>query len=306
MCRRILSAVLIALILAAGSVAPARAQQEEGQTKQGEKITPDEEREAAQIAERVIKGLEEKNNLSTLVDELYVKDFEARLRRNPSQFTYLAKVEPDVAAKASDQELRRFYIASINFMYAVGFLYGLNLYDMKVKGIEGDDDPPLDKLLPPEVLKMMKDDLLMAEVLAEDAEDKERAGKSEPSDDAEKITEAGREEKADGCEIRSLERLRDFILALEKISALLREHLKTVQGPHTWEELINALKSLGAMEEARGDCEGTCPRVYVLGEEFFGTPTETRLICVNVLFFHMDLVRVDGHLRILSVYMAGD
>ena len=301
MCRRILSAVMIALMLAGGSgVAGARGQQREAQEE--EKITPDEESEAVRIAERFNKVFEEKNDFTPLIDELYVTDFDERLRKNPNRFTYLAKVEPEVVAKASDSELRRLYVASMNFMHAAVFLYGLNLYNNKLKGIEGRDEPPLGEVLPAEVRAMMKSDPLLAEVLAED---EETLGKSAGANEPGKETETGAEEKADGCEISSLERLRGFISVLEKVCGLLRGHLKTVEGPHTWKELFGALEGLGEFEEREEGGSGMSPRVLVLSEEFFGAPEGTRLICVDILPFHMDLVRVDGRLRVLTIYQLG-
>lgn len=308
MCRRVLTALLLVLTLATGNVMPVRGQQANVVTDE-DKLTAEEEREAVRIAGRFVKGFEEKNDPSYLIEELYVKDFDARLRNELNSFIYLAKVEPEVIAKASDKELRRLYAASLNFIYTSGLLYGISLYNRKLKGIEAevDDDTPLSELLPPGVMEVLKGDPLMAALIAEDEErESERKGEQANAPEQRDDQGAGKEERADSPEIRSLERLQGFLSTLEKAAAMLREYLKTVQAPHTWKELTNALRELGVREGDDDSCEGMCPRIRILDEEFFGSPKGTRLVCVNVIAFHMDLVRVDGRLRILNIYLSGN
>lgn len=309
MYRRILTALLMILALATGSIAYVRGQEPETGAYEEQGLTAEEEREAIQVAERFVKDFEEKNDPSSLIAELYVKDFDARLRRDPDSFIYLAKVEPEVIAKASDAELRRLYIASLNFIYGNGLLYGISLYNHKLKGgaDDGDDAPPLREVLPPAVSAVLKSDPLMAALIAED-EENERERKGETPSAQEQTTDdgSGKEALADGPEIRSLERLRAFLSTLERAAMLTREHLRTVQGPSGWKELSDALRVFGTEMDDDVGCEGLCPRVHTLKEEFFGSPKGTRLICVNVMAFHMDLVRTGGRLRILNVYMRDD
>jgi hypothetical protein len=214
-----------------------------------------------------------------------------------------------VVAKSKDEDLRRLYVASLNFMYTSAILYGHHLYNIKLNNKEAEDnDPPLAQILPPEAVAVLNGDPITAAVIAEDEatpgeRNSEQAGKTEERADVD--MEAGAGEHSP--EIRSTERLLSFVSVLEKAVVILRKHLKTIQGPHSWAQLVNALKTLGAMDNREDDdCEGMCPRVYILREEFFGYPAGTRLVCVNVLMFHMDLVRVGGRLRILNVYITGD
>lgn len=307
MYRRVLTTLLITLALATASIAHIRGQEPETGAYE-ERLTIEEEREAAQVAERFVKGFEERNDPSSLIGELYVKDFDSRLRHDPNPYIYLVRLEPEVLASASDAELRRLYAASLNFIYSNGLLYGISLYNRKLNGIaqDDDDDMPLNELLPPGVSAVLKSDPLMAAMMAEDEEnEREREGepKGAPGESMNESPEG--EERADGPEIRSLERLRGFLSTLEKAGNLLREHLKTVRGPRGWKELSDALRTLGVKEED-DSCQGMCPRVRILNDEFFGLAKGTRLVCVNVMVFHMDLVRVDGRLRILNVYLADD
>lgn len=306
MAKRFLGASLVVLALLAGSFAAARGRQDERRAEE-ERITPAEEQEALLIAEQFVKSFEAQTTPLRVIDELFVKDFDARLRRSElSYLIYLARVEPEVIAGASDEDLRRLYAASLNHMYACAFLYGADMYKQKLKGEEkGNREPPVSELVPPEALAIMKGDPILAELIAE-AEREEKSGQTkEPEASAE--IEAKEAKKVEEVEIKSLERLRGFTSTLEKVSSLIREQIKTAQGPHNWKELVSALEVAGALEGRERDCEGMCPRVQILGEDFFGAPKGTRLICVNVfMMFHMDLVRIDGRLRILNIYLTGN
>lgn len=307
MCGRVLKSLLLVFLVTSG-LSPVRWSLHAKAAGYEEVLTVEERREALRIAEQFVKGFEEKDDPLHLIDELYVRDFGARLRGGPNPFIYLAKIEPEVVAKASDEELRRLYVASLNFIYSSSLLYGTALYNRKLRGVETDgDETPLRELLPPDVLAVLKDDPLMGALVAEEEElEGERRGEQKESQGQRAEGASEKQERADGPEIRSLERLRAFLSTLEKASAQLRQFLKTAQGPRTWVELTSALRTVGLKDESEGNCEGLCPRQHVLDEEFFGSPTGTRLVCLSVMAFHMDLIRVEGRLRVLNVYLSSD
>ncbi|HEY0322717.1 MAG TPA: hypothetical protein VGC66_17315 [Pyrinomonadaceae bacterium] len=307
MTKKSLSAALLVLMLLLGSAAPVCSQQADVQAGK-EKITPEEEREALQLAGQFVKGFEEKNNLLALIDELYVKDFDARLRPSFSDYSYIASVKAEVLERANGEDLRRFYVAVLDFTYAGGFLYGVNQYNRKLKGDEPrDNDPAISELMPPNVIEVFKTDPILAEIIAE-GEEEERRKNSEQSDETQQRADAGSEDRirAISNEIKSVESLRHYVSTLEKANALIRAHLKTLQAPQTWAELISALEQPEEKRESSDNdtCEGMCPRVTILSEDFFGCPKGTRLICLKVMLFHVDLVRVDGKLRILTAYIS--
>lgn len=308
MSKRVLRAVLLVLTLALGSNASARCRQDD--LPPDEKVSVEEEREALEIAGQFVKSFEEKNDLLSLMDSLYVRDFDARLRDDLDRYIYLASVEPELAARATDEDLRRLYAASLNFSYAGGLLYGMREYKKKLSADESSDsEGTLNELLPPNVIAILKTDPILAEMIAE--AEKEEEGKSSgqlsgPEERADK--DSKKEERTAGNEIRSLEELRGYVSTLEKAGALIREHLKTLPAPRTWDELASALSALEKKDGKSDDngCDRMCPRITVLSNDFFGCPKGTRLVRLNVMAFHMDLVRVDGRLRILNVYVADD
>ena len=58
--------------------------------------------------------------------------------------------------------------------------------------------------------------------------------------------------------------------------------------------------------EREPDSDRANARATVLTRADFGCPKGTRLICLKVLLFHMDLIRVDGQLKILHVHTDVD
>jgi hypothetical protein len=304
MSKRVLWAVLLISTMLCGSSVPVRGQPYD-RTAVEERITAEEEREALLVARQFVKSFEESGDLLALIDKFYVRDFDARLRRGEMKF-YIASVEPEVIAQAADEDLRRFYAASINFGYTGGFLYALEAYNRKLAGDEADDgSPAISKLLPPYIIAVMKSDPILAEIIAEDEEEergKSPARASEPEQVAGK--EAEKEGRADGGEIRSLERLRSYVSALEKAALLIRAYIKTLPGPRTWAELSRAYAVFAEKEGMSEDGCSMCPRINILRADFFGCPAGTRLVSIDLLAFRMDMLRVDGRLRILSVYVA--
>lgn len=304
MAKRFHAALLLILMLplAVASASSGQERQDEDERRAAEEeISEEEKREALQIAERFVSGFEEQNDLLALIDALYVKDFEARLRPSLNDYAYLAEVEQEVIARSTSEDLRRFYAASLGFYYAGTMAYALNEYRKKGMwdGTSEGGNTRIDELLPPAAIAIMRTDPLLAQMIAEAEREYERAitgqsGEPEPKPVSNKI--------------ESLERMRSYTAALEKANALIREHLKTLSPPHTWRELMRAVAAREAAETGsvnKAD-DDTSLSVSFMNRDFFGFPKGTRLICLRVLCFHMDLVRVDGALKVLNVHMPSD
>lgn len=285
MCRRAVAVLMLVLTLAARAGA-----------RQEEKLSPAEELEVARLAEQFNKSLEQ-DNLSALIEELYVKDFEERLRPNLNHYSYVASVKDEVAERASREDLRRFYAAVTNFCYASGFLYVIKSYQREQRGEKDEREPAISELLPPDIIAVLKTDPILAQMVAE-AEDEER--RRSPQTDVEQEAE---ERKERDNEIKSVEALRGFASTLEKASALIRAHLKTLTGARTLNEVVSEIERQRTEESAGDDDERTRPSVKILNTEFFGYPKGTRLITVKVLMFSLNLVEVEGKLKILGAYI---
>jgi hypothetical protein len=304
MYRRVLTALLIVVAMVTESVAYVRVQEPETGAYQ-EKLTAEEERDAIQVARQFVEGFEELNNLPALIDKLYVKEFDARLRSKLNEYSYVVSVEPEVTESASREDLRRFYAAALGFYYIGMFIYGLEEYKRRQAGEPpGGPEPGIHDLLPPSVIDVLRSDPILVQVVTE-AEEEERRRNSSRSGEASQGAGSRQEEEpeARGNAIRSLDELRHYISTLEKANALTRAYLKTLPGPRTWDEMIRAVSQREEKTESSGNdvCTYMCPSLYILPEDSPGLKKGMRLILIKVLAFDMVLIRADGKLKIFNL-----
>jgi hypothetical protein len=108
--------------------------------------------------------------------------------------------------------------------------------------------------------------------------------------------------------VENAEELRHLTNRFEDLGKVLREHLAAHPVSFAREA---ADEGEGEDEESR-EAEfrrfdpkrvSVSRRARVLGKEFYGYPAGTRLVCADFGALHAELVRVDGRLRILTVYV---
>jgi hypothetical protein len=310
---RPLIAFLLIVVITVAAVGRARAQGDDPFTKRGDTLlAPDEEWEARSIAEQFAKRFEESDDLLSIVDDLYVKDLDDRLRRDPAD-RFIVPIDSELAEQVKGDELRRCHIASLKFTYLYMMLlasawHTASYLNGGAKPDYDEREPRLDETLPPRVIALLKNDPAFAEMLLE--ESKKDGGSKDTSQ-----TNAGSEEQAavvvDDSQkraedkdqtIKNIERLRAYISTLEQAIAIMREHLRTLPVPQTWQSMMDSMGEPG--HEPGSD--PMKPHATILAGDNFGEPKGARLICLNVMMFRMDLIRVDGQLKILNVYVAGN
>jgi hypothetical protein len=260
-----------------------------------DKITVQEEREAREIVAQFTKRWQETEDIGPLVDELYVSDFADRLRQEP-QLLYFIELKEEQLPPETRDDLRRHYVAMTNFLHLM-----LRIYAVYESTRTPDDDEgehlKLRQIIPANVWSVFESNptlkAFMDEEMGESAE-----SQAEPQ---------GQEtdEQATAKGIKAIEQLRILTPALEKAVVLLREHVKTLPSTLPASEVIRNKQSDEDSSEAEHD-DPLMPRSYILSEEFYGYPAGTRLICVDLTPFHMDLVRVGDHFKVLSIYIQGD
>ncbi|MBV9209755.1 MAG: hypothetical protein JOZ52_03950 [Acidobacteria bacterium] len=298
--------------------------------QQKEQLSPEEEREARAIAEEFIERLEKTGDIAPLVKDLYVSDFNSRLRGQTEGFLPLA-IKREVARQMSDEDILRAYTASINCMYLTFRLYAA--FEKKraqekasrrdkdaTKDEDEEDAPTIDELIPPSVIKLIQSDPALNAML-EDARQDERekreaqqkASSSEQADtSSDKSVQTYSPNTAAFDELlpfKNAEDARRYTWLAEQAAQLLRDHLKSLppgQMPSV-KEVMSYLQSNSDADNAAEAKDFINPRPYVLNDEFMGYPTGTHIICADVLMFHMDLTRTpDGHLKVLNVYLMMD
>lgn len=260
-----------------------------------EKITLDEEREARELAALLDKRWRETEDIGPLVNEFFVTDFADRLRHEP-EMLFFGELKPELLTPESQDDVRRHYVAMTNFLHLIIRLY--EVYGPISKTEEKDGEPDLKAMLPASIWDLFKTNPNMNALMGEELGEKE--------DDPTENREQRAEKQADAKSIATIEQLRALTATLEQSVAILRDHLKTLPLALPASE-INRGQQSDADSSAAESSDPLMPRVHILGENFYGYPAGTRVICVNVLPFHIDLVRAnDKRLKVLSVYLQTD
>jgi len=290
---RVLITKLLIVLLATMNGAAARPMSVED-TGDAIKITAEEEREVLAAAERFVRRMEETHDLAPLIGEMFVSDYAVRLRQEAINEP-LFLVNKGVAKQASREDLLRYQVALNNCLYVVGLLFAAYEASHPTPDDEEEDKEEFIKVLPPDVLDLFKNDPILASLFEEEQKDRARENQS-----AEQASKSGSD---DGEPIRSVEQLRSFTSTLERASALARKHLDASPSRISMLE-----RHKGASEEENWEAERDWmrPRAWALAREFYGYPEGTRIFCANVLFYHMDLVRVDGKIKVLALYLNTD
>jgi hypothetical protein len=258
--------------------------------KEEEKITAQEEQEARELVAQLTTRWQETEDIGPLVEEFYVSDFAERLRHEPQLF-YFTELKEELLTQATPPELRRHYVAMTNFVHLV-----FRLYTVYESTRTKDDEQELDlkRIIPVNILNVFESNPNLKALMDE-----------ETGDQAEGQTGQEAQEQATGKGIKNIEQLHLLTNALEQAVVLLRDHVRTLPATLSAREIVRARRSEeGSSAEEEDD--PLKPHSYTLSEEFYGYPAGTRLICVDLLPLHMDLVRVGQRLKVVSIYMQGD
>ncbi len=98
--------------------------------------------------------------------------------------------------------------------------------------------------------------------------------------------------------ISTVEQLRAFTSTVERANELLRKRLTSEQKKRVFDDWRRA-----AEEE---DSELMRPYATVVTKEWYGYPEGTRIVCVGLLLFHVELVRVGSGYKVLAMYLLDD
>lgn len=258
------------------------------------KITAEEEREVLEVAERFVRRIEETYDLAPLIGEMFVSDYAERLRREVVNEP-LFLVNKGVAEQAGREDLLRYQVAWNNCLYVFALLVAAYEASHPAADDEGEDEEEFIKALPPDVLDLFKNDPVLASLFEEEQKDRAREKQS--------AEQSSKSDSADDEPIKSVEQLRGFTSTMERASALARKHLDASPSGITM-----LARHKGASEEENWEAERDWmrPRAWALSREFYGYPEGTRIFCANALMYHMDLVRVDGKIKVLALNLNID
>lgn len=310
---RRLAALALLTTLALTPAAPARTA--------GVTARADDEREARELAVRLVGRLREADDFGPVVEEFFPADFAERLRQfvlsQPADSEAFAFCEHEAVARADASDLRRAYVALMNFWHQQDELGHAAWHYVKIevaaRGQRVNDDQDAwprhyrlqKEAVPAEAFRMAAADPLLA-LLFEDfvshgIDNEEVAGGgSEGRDEAEQDVEKFKAKYA----IRDAARLRTFTEKLERCIPPLREAVRRLRSE------MKALAAANAISDNPADYEpvGADPlHLYKLESETlqsatFGLPAGAILIRARVYPYEMALARLGDRLTVLAVY----
>jgi hypothetical protein len=277
-------------------------------SRQEKELTPEEEQEARAISRRFNERLRATNDLGGIIDEMFVKDFAEHLRRAPQDWLPWMFLDKNLMAYASPDELRRYYVAAMNF-YGLYFRLHEEAKRLQKQSENNEDELKLEDVLSSEVINTLLSDPTFAE-FAELAKKEESDGgtkddnlrqPAESGDSAQAAkatTEADANESTEKSEIgiiKHLPQLNAASATFEKANELMRKRLAEM-----------SRKAQAASKSEDTEKEPDSPYLTSLNEWEYGYPENTPVIHVEGAPFCLYLIKVDGQLRILSAHIYGD
>ncbi len=210
----------------------------------------------------IVKHLEQTKDFKTLIDKFFVPDYITRYLHD-DQTNWFLNLGRDTATKATPKELDQFYVASMN----AGYLTSLYL----ISQFPSDPMPSPDKMLPPDIVKLLDSHPYTLRYHPQ------RVGYGylpETIDD--------------------VDQMRTFTDLMDKISALMRTHVKTLKAEENpnWKALLT-------------DSNFGQPRQRVCRNDCLGLPTGTKIFEVDIPIFHLQIAEIDGKLKVISAMGIG-
>lgn len=293
------------------------------ETEDEGELSKRDERDALELVARFSERLRQTHDFGQIADEMFVHDFSARLQQaepNVPPFCFLNK---RLVREASPGELRRYYVAAMNFFALFYSLAEASAHPKKkdeAEAVAAEESEAKDvevelnfeEVLPPEIMDVLARDPTLALVIQELRKDEENeSGKednsSQPATGGDSTQAAsatskndddgGSTEKNELAIIEGFVQLKSVSETLEKAVELMRQRLAS----------LPAVKSAAPKgDAAKVEPETRNVKLFITDEIFFGYPKDTQFIHVDVLPFCLTLKRIDGQLKISSLVIFVD
>lgn len=241
-----------------------------------EQITQEEARRAQEVADLFLKRMIERGDLAPVIDELFVADFIQRYIKHqkniiqqpdaPSKILFAPGLwyKPELLNQATEDDWRRFYIATYNFLSQY-FIVAMNRMANDLLNGREPDFQEIENMIPPKTSGFF---------------------------DAHPILKNFIKGNDNHVPIRALEELRSATATLEQGLRLLREELGGGQ--------LKVSDESRKVFEMLNQPDIMKPFVEVSEKEFFGYPPRTRALLIQPpLMFGLTLVHVNGKYKIV-------
>jgi len=241
-------------------------------------ITQEEARQAQEAADLFVNRLIETGDLGSVVDELFGANFFQRYIKHqknliqgqnaPSEVFFAPGLEykPDLLNKATEEDWRRFYIATYNFLYQ-GVIIVFNKTAKDLLSGNTPDQAKIENIYPPKISVLFNSHPILKNFI--------RAKEPSPP-------------------ISNLEEMRSATAILEQGLRLLREELGNGQ--------IKPSDDSKKLFELMKQTDPFKPFAEVYEKEFYGFPPRTRALLIQTpVMLSLILVDVNGKYKIVWV-----
>jgi len=248
------------------------------------KTTSEEEREVRAIAKEFVKRIESNEDLASIGNALFVKDYAARLRVKRSEYLEV-DLTPELWSTADAADIERFYLSHFRITYYNYILYGARALMLLKKNKDAqikDKDIDIKSILPPELIARIKREPFLSKTWTFLSDERNSNGQ-------------------DDNKISSVGHLRNYLRFLDEAFVLIKNHLESLKLPQTWKGLVEENKKLKSEE---GDEQNLLkPKIYTqtFSNDSNGYKAGTKLIGVEILIFALGLVKEDGRWKILHL-----
>lgn len=278
--------------------------QEESDELQARPLTPEEDKEARQLVQAIEEGLQTNGDFAQLINKYFLSDFATRLKAEGANSFLFLTIEDSLTERLNSEQVLRSYTAQMTFLTLM-FRHELNKRVSRHLAGKADDnnDESLANMFPSNVKEVFMANPTYAKMF-EDERRQEEQGQVEG--DSTPVSEASSKED---IKIETVEQLYSHLETVEQANAEFRLHLKT-NSKMSWadgQKLLRQNRDDENESDASQDTDSFELRVTkVERDNFYGYPKGTRIICTEVLAFHMDLIEADGHLQVLAIYLIND
>ncbi|MFL6210949.1 MAG: hypothetical protein ACJ74W_19025 [Pyrinomonadaceae bacterium] len=267
--------------------------------------TAEEEREARALVEAFNKKLNATHDIAPLIKEYFVADFAARLPQHADTFPFILIEWKDKSTPPTPSDLQQFYVAATNFLHTLVPIW-LAADEQRPEQESEHEAAQLKDALPPAAVELMMHEPALRElVLADDESTPTTEATANKKDDCtENCATAATDEAG---MIENAEQLHHLACVFEDLTKILRAHLAAHPvAPAQQEQSADTATKDDDSDRFDPDKVEVFKQARILTEEFYGYPAGTRLVCASAGLLHVELVRVDGQLRILTVYLLID
>jgi hypothetical protein len=176
-----------------------------------DKPTPNEKREAQQLARAFARRLQRTKDLAPLVDKYFVSNFLDGYLQDRNYENVIFLLDRKVLEQISRAELRRYVIAELNWFY-LSELYVFTKYSPR-----STVDIPVEKTYPADVIQVYQSDPTIKSMMDDSATSEQDAT------------------------IKTVERLTGLLQTLDRAASLLRKHARQINAGRTqqYRESVN-------------------------------------------------------------------